>query len=334
MAISDWVERNIDSTIKYTGNGKEMRVNCPVCGEVRHRLFINVENGRVYCQNCGFGKHTSIVGLIQYVEGVSYSKAFSVFKDVKGSLSLPESVSKDTINNIFMGDLRQSLDKRAIPLPEEYVPLDPKHTNIVTKRAVKYLHSRGITDRQITKYKFGFCMDGEYKHRVIIPITENGDLRFWVARAISSDAYMKEKSPSDNDWNISKSEVVFNIDVAAKKYHTAIISEGIFDAMSWGDAGISLLGKSLYQEQLNILLDYRELLTEGIYVALDYDAKDNASQIAKELSEYFKVYIINIPKQLDDPNNCLRVKGQKYLWKLMGEAEEYSEFSVLRRILT
>lgn len=333
MAIIDWVESNIDSQIKHTGNGKEVHVNCPVCGETRHRLFINLENGKVYCQNCGFGKNTSIVGLIQYVEGVSYSKAFTVFKDIKGNLAIPESISKDTINDIFMGDLRQDLDKRAIPIPEEYVPLDPKHTNIVTKRAIKYLHSRKITDKQIVQHKFGFCMSGEYKNRVIIPITEDKELRFWVARAISSDAYMKEKSPSDNDWNISKSEVIFNIDVAAKKYHTAVISEGIFDALSWGDVGISLLGKSLYQEQLNILLDYRELLTDGIYIALDWDAKDNATKMAEQLSEYFRVYMVNIPKELDDPNKTLQKKGKGYMCKLLENAEEYSEFSGLRRLL-
>lgn len=334
MAIIDWVEENIDSQIKHTGNGREVHVDCPVCGETRHRLFINLENGRVYCQNCGFGKNTSIVGLIQYVEGISYSKAFTVFKEIKGNLAIPEFINKDTIDNIFMGDLRQDLDKRAIPLPEEYVPLDPNHTNIVTKRAIKHLHSRKITDKQIVQHKFGFCMSGEYENRVIIPIYENGDLKFWVARAISSDTYMKEKSPSDNDWNISKSEVIFNIDRAARKYHSAVISEGIYDALSWGDIGISLLGKSLYQEQLNILLDYRELLTEGIYIALDWDAKDNATKMAEQLSEYFKVYMINIPEELDDPNNCLRKKGRAYMWKLLEDAEEYSEFSGLRRLFT
>lgn len=333
MAIIDWVESNIDSQIKHTGNGKEVHVNCPVCGETRHRLFINLENGRVYCQNCGFGKNTSIVGLIQYVEGVSYSKAFTVFKDIKGNLAIPESISKDTINDIFMGDLRQDLDKRAIPIPEEYVPLDPKHTNIVTKRAIKYLHSRKITDKQIVQHKFGFCMSGEYKNRVIIPITEDKELRFWVARAISSDAYMKEKSPSDSEWNISKSEVIFNIDKAAKEFHSCVICEGIFDALSYGPIGVSLLGKTLYQEQFNILLDYRELLTDGIYISLDYDAKNNAIKIAEQLSEYFNVYLINIPENLGDPNEALQKKGRKFLYQLMENAEEFHEFSGLKNKL-
>ena len=177
-------------------------------------------------------------------------------------------------------------------------------------------------------------MSGEYKNRVIIPITENGDLKFWVARAISSDVKMKEKSPSDEDYQISKSEVIFNIDRASKKYHTAVICEGIFDALAFGDVGVSLLGKSLYQEQLNILLDYRALLTNGLYISLDWDAKDKATEMAEKLSEYFDVKIINIPKEGDDPNNYLQKYGRKAMWKLIEDAEDYGEFSSITRLFT
>ena len=176
-------------------------------------------------------------------------------------------------------------------------------------------------------------MSGAYKNRVIIPITEDDHLRFWIARAISSDVKMKEKSPSDEDWNISKSEVIFNIDKAAKKFHSCVISEGIYDALSWGDIGISLLGKTLYQEQLNILLDYRELLTEGVYIATDWDAKDSATQMAEKLSEFFQVKMINIPEEFDDPNRYLQTHNHSAMWKLIEEAEPYTEFSGLRRKL-
>jgi ORF023 len=173
-------------------------------------------------------------------------------------------------------------------------------------------------------------MDGEYRNRVIIPIYESGELKFWVARAIQRDIKMKEKSPSDEDYQISKSEVIFNIDIAAKQYHSCVICEGIFDALSYGNVGVSLLGKSLYQEQLNILLGYRELLTEGVYISLDNDAKKDALKIASKLSEYFKVYIVNIPSELDDPNNVLMTKGIKYLYSLLENAEEYEEFTSIR----
>ena len=204
---------------------------------------------------------------------------------------------------------------------------------MIAKRAVRYLHKRKITDAQIEQYEFGFCSSGDYKDRIIIPIKENGELRFWVARAIGNVSYMKEKSPSNEDYQISKSEVIFNIDVAAREYHTAVISEGIFDAMSWGNIGVSLLGKALYDEQIDILLDYRELLTDGLYVAVDYDARSSATEIAEKLSDYFKVKIINIPKEYDDPNKYLQKHNRKAMWKLIRGAEDFSEFSGLKRRL-
>lgn len=330
--IIDWLEEHIDDTIRHTGNGKEVHFNCPVCDETRHRMYVSLETGLVYCHNCQF-KGTA-VQLIQYVEGVSYSRAKSIFKDIKGSVELPEELERDKLEDLFMGDFRKDLDKRAIPLPEEYTPLDPKHTNPVTRMAIKYLHSRGITDRQITKYNMGFCMSGEYQNRVIIPITENGELRFWVARAISKNAFRKEMSPTNEDYQISKSEVIFNIDQAARLYHSCVISEGIFDALSWGSMGISLLGKALYTEQVNILLDYRELLSEGVYVALDWDAKNYATKIAEELSPYFKVKLVNIPKEDDDPNNFLQKHGRAALLGLLDTAEEYTELDSVRRLFT
>lgn len=332
MAVLEWLEANIDSQIRHTGNGREVYMDCPYCGEIRHRFYVNLETLVCHCHNCGASP--TFLQLIQYVEGVSFSRAAVIFKDVKGNLSVPENISKDLVNNVFIGDLRKDLTKRAIPLPEEYSLLNPQKTNLVTKRAIKYLNSRKITNKQIVEHKMGFCMSGKYKNRVIIPITENGELRFWVARAISPDALRKEMSPSDEIYQISKSEVIFNLDKAAKKYHSCVISEGIFDALSWGSIGISLLGKMLYQEQLDILLDYRELLTEGIYIALDWDAKDYATKMAEQLSDYFPVKMINIPKEDDDPNNFLQKHGRKALWGLISQAEDYGEFSSIKRLLT
>ena len=332
MAIVDWVESNIDSQIKYTGNGKEIHVCCPICGESRYRMYINLENGKTYCHNCNFSGN--MITLIQNVEGVSWTRANKTFQDVKGNMSIPENVQDEIERNVFSSDFRSDLAKRAIPLPDEYNLIKTgSNVNIRVKRAIKYLMSRGITKKQIERHNMGFCSSGIYSNRVIIPITENGELKFWVARAISKDVKLKEKSPSNEEYQISKSEVIFNLDRAAKKYHSIVIAEGIFDALSFSDIGVSLLGKTLYQEQLNILLDYRNLLTEGVYIALDWDARDKATQMAETLSEFFKVKMINIPKNLDDPNNCLQKMGRKYMWKLIDEAEEFGEFSKLKRML-
>lgn len=329
--IEDWLEQNIDGELKYTGSGKEIHFNCPVCGETRKRMYVNRNIYKVFCHNCGFS--SNIVGLIQYIEGVSWYKAYKDFEEIKGNFVLPESLT-DELDSIMMELDDSYYTKRAIPLPEEYKQIDVNTKNLFVKRAIKYLNKRGITNRQIQQHKFGYCMDGVYKDRIIIPITENGDLKFWVARASNNTAKLKEKSPSDEDWNISKSEVVFNIDVAAKKYHACVICEGIFDALSFGDIGVSLLGKRLYKEQLSIILGYRTLLTNGVYIAIDWDARSYATEMAQELSQYFDVYIINIPKEDDDPNNYLRKYGRDAMWTLIQEAEPYGEFTGLRRLLT
>ena len=322
--IEDWIIQNIDSNIKYTGNGQEIHICCPVCGEHRYRLYIGLNNGLLYCHNCGF--KGSVINLIQYVQGISYTRAMGVFNDVKGSLILPQNV-RQSLEYKLLGTYK--VIKRAIPLPEECQDLGTSQ-QILAKKAIKYLQSRAITPAQIHKYKMGFCALGKYAGRVIIPIYEADELKFWVARAISPKAKLKEKSPSNAEYQYGKSEVIFNIDRAAREYHSAVISEGIFDALSWGDIGVSLLGKSLYDEQLRILLEYKSLLREGIYIALDADAIDSALNIAQQLSAFFHVRIICIPDEYDDPNNYLRTHSRSAMWKLIDSAQEYNEFTALR----
>lgn len=330
--IEDWIADNIDSDIKYTGNGKEVHVNCPICGDSRYRLYINLNNGLVHCHNCKFSGN--VINLIQQVEGISYTKAMTLFSSIKGNLSMPDKVDESIEHKLFMsGALRKGLTKRAIPLPEEYKKLSGSN-NIVAVRARKYLKKRMVTNKMIKQYDIGFCTSGEYANRIIIPIKEAGELKFWVARAIGNTTRLKEKSPSNEDYQISKSEVIFNIDKAARQYHSAVISEGIFDALAWGGIGVSLLGKELYDEQMNILLDYRELLSDGLYIAIDWDARKQATEMAERLSNYFDVKIVNIPRKYDDPNKFRQTHSYKDMLKLLEEAESYGEFSSIRRRFT
>ena len=323
--ITDWIENHIDDHIRQTGNGEEVHFNCVCCDDTRHRMYVNLHNGKVYCHNCNYSGN--IVNLIQYVEGVDYNKAADIFSEIKDNLSLPENVGL-SLQGLFAP--KPKTLKRAIPLPEEYSPIDPYKPSARTYRAIAYLHRRKITNEQISYYKMGFCYRGEYKDRVIIPISENNELKFWVARAITPFTKLKEKSPSNEDYQISKSEVIFNIDRAAREFNTAIICEGIFDALAFNGVGVSLLGKKLYKEQLNMLLSYKRQLTEGVYIALDWDAKDDALKMAEELSQYFDVKLVNIPKEDDDPNRYLQNHGRQAMWRLIENAETFDQLTKLR----
>lgn len=330
--IVDWLEENIDDSLRYTGNGREVHFNCPNCTDRRHRMYVNLNTGAVYCHNCGF--KGNFVSLIALVTGSSYEQSKRIYSGIESAPRLEGAVTPDRITGLLIGN-EVIPQKRAIPLPREYSPIDTDNPGIVEGRALDYLHSRGITDDQMTRYHMGFCADGPYYDRVIIPITENGSLRFWVARAISPGARRKEMSPSNEPHQISKSEVVFNIDRAASRYHAAVISEGIFDALSWGDIGVSLLGKRLYDAQIPVISRYRDSLYNGIYIALDADARLDEMHLADRLSGIFdNVYVVMIPDGLDDPNNVLTTRGHDYLLSLLGTAEPYSRLSAVRLLLS
>ena len=326
--IDQWILENVDTQIKHTNHPDEIHICCPICDESRYRLYINTANGLCYCHNCNF--KGTVVNLIQHVEKVPYTKALFIFDQVKGNMVLPTDVVHSLEWKWLIGEPEPI--KQAIPLPSECQSLLTSK-QIMAHKAVQYLESRGITEDQISQHKMGWCGYGDYANRVIIPIYERGTLKFWVARAISKKSKMKEKSPSNKEYQWSKSEVVFNLDNAARKYHTAVISEGIFDALSWGDIGISLLGKELYDEQLRTLLSYKPMLTDGLYIALDADALDSALKMAGRLKDFFQVHLITIPDEFDDPNNYLVTHSKHDMWRLISEAEEFGEFTPLYKRL-
>jgi len=332
--LLDYLESVVDSQVKSTGNGGQLHCDCPFCDDHKKRFYVSTETHQVHCFNCDNpGSNGSFISFIMSIEGVSFEKAKLRYTDILGTAYIPEEIVRELKEHVFKPDISDIIGKRAIPLPDEYVPLSLDSKNLVNQRAIRYLMQRKVSCKQILDHKMGFCVDGEYRNRIIIPITENGKLKFWVARAIGNKVYgsLKEKSPSNEDYQISKSQVIFNIYTASTVFNSAVLSEGIFDSLAFGDIGVSLLGKRLYDDQLAILLEYKEYLTRGVYIALDYDARKNATDLAEELCHYMPVKIINIPEKYDDPNKFAQKLGKKELTLLMDEAVEYNDMYKLKR---
>lgn len=328
MAVIEYLETVINDRLIYTQNNAEVHFNCPVCGESRHRMFVNLSTHKTYCHNCGW--RGTLLTLIQELEGVSFEKANSIYKDIRGTMYIPDDVLDELYNSLMLTTMKPKLDLRPIPLPDEYVRIGTDTKVPIMKRAIKVLHKRAVSDAQIRKHKMGVCFTGDYANRIIIPIHEEGQLRFWVARAISDDAYRKEMSPSNADYQVSKSQVIFNITDASKLFNAIVVSEGIYDATAWGDIGVSLLGKRMSDEQLSIILGYRDYLTEGVYLCLDEDASKDTIRVADELSQYLPVKLISLPKGSDDPNRTRVTYGKKYMYSLIDKAVEYDNLYKLK----
>lgn len=325
MLIEQWLNQNIDSRTKYVSSGNEVHVCCPICGDTRYRMYINLTSGLVYCHNCQY--KGNIIRLISDVEHIPIFMAKQKIESisetpVEGSLS-------DYLLTKSIYTTPYTIKKRTVNLPEEFKLLNTS-TSCIANQAKRYLHKRGITDQQIELHGMGYCTSGEYEQRVIIPIVQEDHMKFWVARAFSKSVFPKEKSPHSEFYQWKKSEVVFNLDTAIKTYNSMVICEGIFDALSWGTMGVALLGKSLYEQQLVSMLQYRDLLTDGVYVCLDADAHNDSIKLATELSQYFQVYVVTIPEEFDDPNYFLVTHNKKQLLSLLDTAKPWEEFSGVR----
>lgn len=328
ISVSDWVEEHFDSC-EYTGNGDEVHVNCPRCGDTRKRLYINTRKLVAHCHNCDWSPR--LVKLIAYVEGITYKEAEHKIESVGYTLTTTQSTKlTERIMAILSAD-DYTPEKTVIPIPKEVVPLFPS-TSLAQDKAYEYLKSRGFTKSLIQQCRIVYCYLGDYSGRVIIPTFYQGRLVHWIARAIDKDAKVKEKSPLSSSFQISKSQVLWNLD-SALKTGILILTEGIFDAIAYRDYGVALLGKKLYDAQLKILCKHRSEIKK-IYVSLDADASKDTLLVAEELASVFPdIRIIHIPKELDDPNNTLVQKGVEGITELIKNATPYFGMSVLDRIM-
>ena len=55
----------------------------------------------------------------------------------------------------------------------------------MSAKSLKYLKQRCITQREIIRYQIGYCDDGLYQNRVIIPsYDKEGNINYFIARII------------------------------------------------------------------------------------------------------------------------------------------------------
>jgi len=145
---------------KRTGNPKEVRINCPECGDSKYHLYININKGVFFCQRCHYS----------------------------GSISKNINIGEKKI------ELPLNLERS---LPEGSFHLNTG-TSMIRYDALKYLLNRGITLRDINYYNIHYCVAGKYMRRVIFPIIERGKVIYFVARAIDKNAKKKVLNPRGN----------------------------------------------------------------------------------------------------------------------------------------
>ena len=255
----------------------EYLFKCPFCEHHKKKLSINLNLSVYKCWVCD-SKGKSIQYLI---------KKFASRQLLREWQLLDEKVDLSVANDFFDKAVEE---EQIVQLPSEYICLANKYLPITSKKPLNYLKKRGIIEEDIKYFKIGFCEEGEYKNRIIIPsFNEDGYCNYFVARAYTDD-WLKYKNPQ------ASKDIIFN-DLLMDWNQPITIVEGVFDAFK-AENSIPLLGSTLNKKSKLFCK-----LTESakrVYLALDKDALKKSFFIIKDLLEYgLEVYKINTSK-LDD----------------------------------
>lgn len=249
---------------------------CPFCSHHKNKLEVSLRTTSKrenfwHCWVCD-AKGKSIRALFKRAN-VSADK----FKDL--DLLIKPAVKEEHISY------------EALTLPEEFIslslPVDDKISQIESKHALKFLKKRGITPDDIIKYNIGFCKDGKYEGRVIIPsYGANGQLNYFIARDYKEPSLRKYKNPPVSSKDVIGFELYINWNAPI------ILCEGMFDAITIKRNCIPLLGKVLHDKLMEKIVKSN---VDRIYIALDNDAKKDALKHAEKLMSYGKeVYMVEL----------------------------------------
>ena len=234
--------------------GNEQAHHCPFCNHHKKKLQVNLDTQRWHCWVCD-SKGRSVQSLLRKLN--VDIRDLNRLKDIYGEEDYTL-VEKDE----YVAKLQ---------LPSEFKQLHFKPNGFKPEynQAINYLKERGITQADIVKYNIGYCSDGLYFGRIIIPsYDESGELNYFIARSYYKDETYKYKNPP-----VNRDVIVFDNQINWNE--PIILCEGVFDSFSIKRNAIPLLGKFLLNKLKNKII---EKGVKEVTIMLDSDAISDSTK--------------------------------------------------------
>ncbi len=284
--------------------GEQIQVCCPKCQENenlsesdgKYNLEINLRKKKFRCWKCDSPFFSGdLKALIKYSGDADDIRDYNEYVENNFDVLL---------------DDEEKVVVEIVDLPSEYISFrDMNISNPDHIEAYNYLvRERQLNYDTIIKYNLGFCVEGRYKKRVIIPSYDaTGNLNYFVARA--TQKWMKP--PYDN-FKSSKDAIIFNegfIDWDSTVY----LVEGPFDYLSFPLNTITMLGKVMGKKLFFTLMEKKP----DIIVILDPDAWSNAIKLYDQIQSIYydcldKVKIVKLDiKAIDKTGNIVLNRNKK-----------------------
>lgn len=260
----------IDSVLgehKQFGQG-EYYYYCPLCHHHNPKLAVNIIKKKWHCWKCN-ASGNRLTSLLWKVGATK--------KQIQELAELLD----DFVPPVAQGEEHQT----SLRLPEEYKPLYIPSQDLMYRKALTYALQRGVTAQDIICYQVGYCSEGDYRGRLIIPsFSAEGTLNYFIGRTIYPNG-LNYLTPQ-----ISKNVVGLENQINWK--HPIIIVEGIFDAMAVKRNAVPLFGKHVSKKL------QEKIITEGatdVYLALDSDALKDTIKIAERfIKQGINVYVVEL----------------------------------------
>ena len=249
----------------YSDKGSELLFSCPSCGHHKRKFSVNLDKNVFKCWICDYyGRNIRRI-----------VRRFGSYLQLQKWDQITDRADLSRFSELFMED-GPSGGEAKLELPEEFVSLANKDLPLSSRQPMRYLRSRGITKADIVRWKIGFCYDGPYGGRIVVPsFGVTGHPNYFVSRTYTEHR-MKYKNPS------ASKNVVFN-DLFINWNDDLVIVEGVFDAINAGNA-VPILGSTLRTDS-DLL---RKIVRNDTpcYIALDPDAADKERRIIQTLLRY------------------------------------------------
>lgn len=283
--------KNIFGEVKGLYVDEQIQCECPLCAEEngghsdgKFNLEINTAKKLFRCWRCSSPEFSGSLGRLIRMFGTSADyQIYKSYSATFGSYSHEDDEFEDYEYKVI------SLPKHMILFANMDVS-NPAHFE-----AYNYMVTDRKIDRSILiKYKIGFCVEGYYRNRIIIPSYDRfGNVNYFVARTFDKT----EKKKKYLNPKVDKNKIIFN-EGFINWDSTVYLVEGAFEFLTFPVNIIPLLGKNVFDLLLRKLKEHKP----NVVIVLDPDAYKRSVELYFEISSVYAGYEDRI-KLVKLPNN-------------------------------
>lgn len=200
-----------------------------------------------------------------------------------------------------------------------------------------YLHSRGLSDDDISRLMIGRVTDGYLKGRLFLPYFKNGYVCYYATRAMQGSTFQDNKyMKASREESQSYQHIPWGLQTLNRRdtHDTLIISEGYFDAAVWESNGypvISPITGNFSKDQWPDVISACRMFSR-ILIIFDNDAVSHAGEgftarTARKLFQHRIPFLVaHTPPGVKDVNDYYTAGGS--LENLISSAQDGLQYMV------